>query len=417
MHSLSVSELNEQIKSLLESSFVRVNVSGELSRITFHNSGHIYFSIKDKNSTLKCVMFRSNAAKLRFQLQEGQSVFLDATLSVYVPRGDYQLNVYMIEPSGVGALALAYEQLKTMLQQRGYFENSIKKRLPQYPNDIALITSATSAALQDMLRVASERYPLARLHVKDVLVQGERAAFQIAEMIGICDRENRYDVIVVARGGGSMEDLWCFNEQIVAEAIYHASTPIVSAVGHEIDWLISDYCADLRAPTPSAAMEMILPDKYELLQNIDALSDRYLQVMRQKLYEKREKLNFLRQSFAQHSIEQKLRLKIDSIEQLKKEFNQALERIIERKQSLVRPLQSALHVNMSSTLETNAVQITNLLVRFKENHPSLRIKKGYAQISKKTKVVELSSLHVDDEIDLMDSSLHVKTKVIEISKI
>lgn len=417
MHSLSVSELNEQIKSLLESSFVRVNVSGELSRITFHNSGHIYFSIKDKNSTLKCVMFRSNAAKLRFQLQEGQSVFLDATLSVYVPRGDYQLNVYMIEPSGVGALALAYEQLKTMLQQRGYFENSIKKRLPQYPNDIALITSATSAALQDMLRVASERYPLSRLHVKDVLVQGERAAFQIAEMIGICDRENRYDVIVVARGGGSMEDLWCFNEQIVAEAIYHASTPIVSAVGHEIDWLISDYCADLRAPTPSAAMEMILPDKYELLQNIDALSDRYLQVMRQKLYEKREKLNFLRQSFAQHSIEQKLRLKIDSIEQLKKEFNQALERIIERKQSLVRPLQSALHVNMTSTLETNAVQITNLLVRFKENHPSLRIKKGYAQISKKTKVVELSSLHVDDEIDLMDSSLHVKTKVIEISKI
>ena len=417
MHSLSVSELNEQIKSLLESSFVRVNVSGELSRITFHNSGHIYFSIKDKNSTLKCVMFRSNAAKLRFQLQEGQSVFLDATLSVYVPRGDYQLNVYMIEPSGVGALALAYEQLKTMLQQRGYFENSIKKRLPQYPSDIALITSATSAALQDMLRVALERYPLARLHVKDVLVQGERAAFQIAEMIGICDRENRYDVIVVARGGGSMEDLWCFNEQIVAEAIYHASTPIVSAVGHEIDWLISDYCADLRAPTPSAAMEMILPDKYELLQNIDALSDRYLQVMRQKLYEKREKLNFLRQSFAQHSIEQKLRLKIDSIEQFKKEFNQALERIIERKQSLVRPLQSALHVNMSSTLETNAVQITNLLVRFKENHPSLRIKKGYAQISKKTKVVELSSLHVDDEIDLMDSSLHVKTKVIEISKI
>jgi len=413
MQPLSVSELNEQIKSLLESSFVRVNVSGELSRITYHNSGHIYFSIKDKTSVLKCVMFRSNANQLRFRLEEGASVFLDATLSVYVPRGDYQLNVYGIEPSGVGALALAYEQLKASLQQRGYFESSIKKQLPRYPEKIALITSATSAALQDMLRVASQRYPLVSLHVKDVLVQGQSAAYQISEMINICDRED-YDVIVIARGGGSMEDLWCFNEEMVANAIYSASIPIVSAIGHEIDWVISDYCADLRAPTPSAAMEMILPDRYELLQTLDQLSDRYNHVMQQKLYEKRQKLDFLRQSFRQHSIEEKLKLKIDFIKQLKKEFHQRMESIIERKKSLISPMQSSVTQIMDATISSKKVVLENLLTRFKENHPSCRIKKGYAQMSRDSKVVELSSLHVDDEVDLMDGSLHVKTKVFKI---
>ena len=235
----------EQIKSILETTFSRVLVEGELSRITFHNSGHIYFTLKDSSSTIRAVMFRGNASKLKFQLKEGQKVILDGAITLYKPRGEYQINCFNIEPSGQGALALAYEQLKQKLSEKGYFNPEIKKPLPRFPKKIALITSATSAALQDMLRVANSRYRAVEIDVYDVLTQGNNAALSIANAINISDTKE-YDFIVIGRGGGSVEDLWAFNEEIVADAIFKAKTPIISAVGHEIDYVISDFVADIR---------------------------------------------------------------------------------------------------------------------------------------------------------------------------
>lgn len=225
MHILTVSSLNEQIKTLLEESFSRVLVEGELSRITFHSSGHIYFTLKDEGSSIKAVIFKANAVKLKFRLEEGLKVVLDGAITLYKPRGEYQMNCFSIEPSGYGALALAYEQLKNRLASKGYFEPSRKRAIPKFPKNIALITSATGAALQDMLRVAEHRYRAITIDVYDVLVQGESASGAISQAIRKAD-ENGYDVIVIGRGGGSIEDLWAFNEEIVADAVFFANTPI-----------------------------------------------------------------------------------------------------------------------------------------------------------------------------------------------
>jgi len=221
MFTLSVSGLNEQIKGLLETSFTQVLVEGELSRITFHNSGHIYFTLKDSSSVISCVMFRGNASKLKFRLEEGMKVVINAALTLYKPRGSYQLNCFSVEPSGQGALALAYEQLKQKLSTQGYFNTEIKKPLPKFPSRIALITSATGAALQDMLRVANSRYKNIEIDIYDVLVQGDSAAYAISNAVIVADTKE-YDILVVGRGGGSIEDLWAFNEEIVADAIFHA---------------------------------------------------------------------------------------------------------------------------------------------------------------------------------------------------
>ncbi len=280
MQTLTVSQINEQIKSLLESTFIQIRVEGELSRVTYHSSGHIYFSIKDEKSSLSCVMFRSNAARLRFRLEEGQHVVLGGSITVYVPRGNYQMMVQSAEPYGAGALAVAFEQLKKRLQEEGLFAPERKRPIPRTIRHIAVVTSKTGAAIQDMIRVAGKRWPLLRITMVDTLVQGAEAAEEIARHIAYADRLGA-DVLIVGRGGGSIEDLWAFNEEVVARAIAACKTPVVSAVGHEVDTLISDFVADMRAPTPSAAMEQILPDRVEVLYALDEMMNRMSQRMHQ----------------------------------------------------------------------------------------------------------------------------------------
>ena len=270
---MTVSALNEKIKSLLEATFMHIRVEGEIASATYHGSGHLYFSIKDDRSTLRCVMWRSNAARLKFRLEKGESVIIEGSVGVYTPRGEYQLIAVNVEPYGRGSLFLAFEQLKKKLGTKGYFDKERKKAIPRYPDRIALVTSAAGAALQDMLKVARRRWPLAELFVVDTKVQGEGAEDSIARAIRYADSLEA-DIIVVGRGGGSTEDLWAFNEEKVADAIFVARTPVVSAVGHEVDILISDFVADMRAPTPSAAMEMILPDAAEQRRFLDERFDR-----------------------------------------------------------------------------------------------------------------------------------------------
>ncbi|WP_415398045.1 exodeoxyribonuclease VII large subunit [Sulfurimonas sp. CS5] len=390
MNILNVSSLNEQIKTLLESSFSRVLVEGELSRITFHNSGHIYFTLKDANSTLKAVMFRGNASKLKFALKEGLKVILDGAITLYKPRGEYQINCFSIEPAGHGALALAYEQLKQKLSSQGYFEPSIKKQLPKFPKKIALVTSATGAALQDMLRVANSRYRALEIDIYDVLVQGESAASSIANAIIVSDTKE-YDFIIIGRGGGSIEDLWAFNEEIVADAIFRASTPIISAVGHEIDWLISDFVSDLRAPTPSAAMEMALPDSNELYQTLDSIASQYTQLMTQKIESSKQELTYMYNLYSTHSIERKLEQKMQEVKIFKDSFSHA----------------------MTSRFNVAQNQVLNLQKMLESNHPKFKSKKGFAQISQASKVIDISSLNVGDEFMAQSDEVSISAKVIK----
>lgn len=415
MHTLSVSALNEQIKGLLETSFNRVLVEGELSRITFHNSGHIYFTLKDSSSTLKAVMFRGNATKLKFQLKEGLKVILDGAITLYKPRGEYQINCFSIQPSGQGALALAYEQLKEKLSQKGYFASEIKKQLPKFPSRIALITSATSAALQDMLRVANNRYKNIEIDIYDVLVQGENAKFNISSAIDYVDSKS-YDIIVIGRGGGSVEDLWAFNEEIVADSIFIAKTPIVSAVGHEIDWVISDFVADLRAPTPSSAMEMILPDTNELYQYIDSLSSQLTQILSQKVSVKLQELNHLKTLYYQHSVEKKLAIKQDEIKNLRDSFKQTINFKFQNLTKELEQIKSRFPFVIDSILNLKQNQLLNHKRMLESNNPKLKTKTGFAQISKDKKVVDISELNVDDRFELQSGDVYISAKVISKNK-
>jgi len=416
MHTQSVSSLNEQIKGLLEESFSRVLVEGELSRITFHNSGHIYFTLKDVSSAISCVMFRGNASKLKFQLKEGQKVILDGALTLYKPRGSYQINCFSIEPSGQGALALAYEQLKQKLSDKGYFNPEIKKQLPKFPKRLALITSATGAALQDMLRVANSRYRAIEIDIYNVLVQGDSAAPSIVHALHVADTKE-YDLIVVGRGGGSIEDLWAFNEEIVADAIFNAQTPIISAVGHEIDYLISDFVADLRAPTPSAAMQMCLPDTNELYQYIDSISSQFTQTVSQKVHNATQELKHLENSYKQHSIEKKLTQKLDEIKQLKDSFYQTISFKLQNKSKEVQNIKQRFPDIINSKINIAQNQLRSIQKMLESNHPKLKSKKGFAQISQNKKVIDISTLHVEDIFEVQSDEVSISAKVISKNKI
>ena len=415
MNTITVSTLNEQIKGLLETTFVRVYVEGELSRITHHNSGHIYFTLKDSGSSISGVMFRGNASKLKFRLEEGLKVVIEGAITLYAPRGSYQINAFNIEPAGHGALALAFEQLKARLSEQGYFAPEIKKTMPKFPKRIALVTSATGAALQDMQRVAAHRYPLVELYVYDTVVQGEYAAPSIVNAIIAADAQN-FDVIVVGRGGGSMEDLWGFNEEIVANAIYQAKTPIVSAVGHEIDWLISDFVADLRAPTPSAAMQMILPDQNELLQTLDVIAQQMNQSVQQKLFNANEKLGHLKSSYERNSIEQRIKNRLEEIEQVRTRFEQNMTYTLENRTRQLTPIAENLTRQANSNLMQKQNTLTTLMQALQAQDPKQKSKKGFAQIAKEGKVLDLSELEVGDSFEAMDASRSVTAKVENINE-
>ena len=416
MRVLPVSALNEQIKSVLESTFERVLVEGELSRITFHNSGHIYFTLKDSSSAISAVMFRGNASKLKFRLEEGMKVIIDGAVTLYKPRGSYQINCFSIEPAGQGALAVAYEQLKQKLSAQGYFNPEHKKQLPKFPQHIALITSETGAALQDMLRVADTRYRLVEIDIYDVLVQGENAAFSIANAIKNADAKS-YDIIIVGRGGGSIEDLWAFNEEIVADAIFHARTPVVSAVGHEIDWVISDFVADLRAPTPSAAMEMILPDTNELYQYMDSIQTQLTQKVEQKIHMYLQELTHIKHSYLQHSVEKKLIQKKEEIRKLQEDISYATAFKMQNFSKELASVKQRFPQSIESIMNIAQNQLLSLKKMLESNNPKYKNKKGFAQIVKDKKIIDIAALEVGDIFEAQSDEYIVRAKVLNKEKI
>jgi len=267
-HVYSVAEITREIKVLLETTIPVIWVEGEISNLKFHSSGHLYFSLKDKDSQIGGVMWRSRNASLFFTPQDGIKVLAMGKVTVYEKRGYYQFDVIKMQPAGIGELQLAFEQLKNRLQEEGLFDEEIKKPLPQYPEKIGIVTSPTGAAIQDLLNILNRRSPGIEISLKPVKVQGEGAAPEIATAIDEFNEYGKVDVLIIGRGGGSLEDLWAFNEEVVARAIFRSNIPVISAVGHEIDFSISDFVADLRAPTHSAAAELAVLDRAELLNRI-----------------------------------------------------------------------------------------------------------------------------------------------------
>lgn len=389
---ITVSALNEQIKATLETTFSTIYVEGEVSNLTYHNSGHIYFSIKDKTSTISCVMFRGNAQYLKFRLEVGQKIVISGNLTVYTPRGNYQLLCSKIEPSGVGALALAFEQLKTKLQIKGYFDKSIKKQLPLYPKNIYVITSNTGAAIEDMKKILAHRYPLAKMILLPTLVQGEGAKENIVRNIKKANSlaNEKSDVIIVGRGGGSIEDLWAFNEEIVADAIFEVTTPIISAVGHENDFVISDFVCDVRASTPSNAIEISTPNIDELRQYCDTISDDMKQKFKTIVFYKEQTLKHLCSSFAQHSLSRKFELVKSDIEHLKQQFKN----------------------NFVQLLKSNNDKIINIKDSFELNNPNKKNKIGFVQLSKENKLIDLSTVVQNDIVSLQNPKFIVNCQVI-----
>ena len=270
---LTVSQLNGYIQSVIDGDSVLASVAvmGELSNYKVYPSGHHYFTLKDDNASLRCVMFRSSAVRLRFQPTNGMKVLAVGKVSVYPRDGAYQLYCTGIIPDGVGDLHLAFEQLKEKLAAQGLFDPAHKKRLPQYPETIGIVTSSAGAAIHDMLRILNKRYPLCKVILLPVRVQGAEAPAEIAGAIDLANALKLADLLIVGRGGGSMEDLWAFNSELVAHAIYRSEIPVISAVGHEPDVTISDYVADLRAATPSNAAELAVLDQDALRQSLDSI--------------------------------------------------------------------------------------------------------------------------------------------------
>lgn len=295
---LTVTEVTRDIRASLEHDFSNISILGEISNLRMPGSGHIYLTLKDKKAQLQAVIFRNVAGRIKFELKDGLEVISSGSITVYEPRGQYQLIINKIEPKGIGSLQLAFQQLKEKLQKEGLFDSSHKKPIPFIPQKIGIVTSPTGAAIKDILNIIERRFANVEILIYPVKVQGEGAAEEIAEAITELNNVPDIDVIITGRGGGSLEDLWAFNEEIVARSIYNSKIPVISAVGHEIDITIADLVADKRALTPSEAGELVVPRRDLLAETLEKLRSRHVQALSNKLRTLKEKLGRISNSYA-----------------------------------------------------------------------------------------------------------------------
>ena len=325
----SVSELNQSVKQLLEKQLGRIWILGEISGFSRPSSGHIYFTLKDARAQIRCAFFRQQHRLTTPPLENGQMVLVCAKPSLYSERGDYQLIVEQIQLHGAGQLQQQYEELKQRLQQMGLFATEHKKPLPRLPQCIGLITSPTGAAIEDVLTVLKQRFPLTPIRLYPSSVQGEAAANILIQAIETANHEQQCDVLLLTRGGGAIEDLWCFNDEALAHAIFNSTIPIVSAVGHEIDFTIADFVADQRAPTPSAGAALITPDQLDIQQRLDHLQNRMMQAMQGHLSRAQQAVQ-IRQSKLIHP-RTKLHQQQEKLQQYAQQLEQHMQRQLQQK--------------------------------------------------------------------------------------
>lgn len=330
---ITVSQINNYIKQMMDSDHVlrQVAVSGEISNYKLYASGHHYFSLKDEGGALRCVMFRGNAGRLRFRPENGMRVIAVGSISVFPRDGAYQLYCTAITMDGIGDLYVAFEQLKQKLAAQGLFDPAHKKPIPRYPGTIGIVTSASGAAVHDMLRILRRRYPLTRVLLLPARVQGAEAPGEIAAAIAYANHFPLADLLIVGRGGGSMEDLWAFNEEIVARAIYASEIPVISAVGHEPDVTISDFTADLRAATPSNGAELAVPDQDALRQTLDSMNAAMVTSLRRQLHAARQHLQVLSGSAALKSADGYLQQRTKALQLLQSRLSAAGQQQVNQK--------------------------------------------------------------------------------------
>ena len=401
----SVSRLNQTARKLLEQGLARIWLEGELSNIARPSSGHLYFTLKDSKAQIRGAMFRSRNQLLRFKPEEGMQVLVRAKISLYEPRGDYQLIAEAMQEAGDGVLQQAFDALKLKLEKEGLFAADAKQPIPALPTRIGVITSPSGAAIRDVLSVLKRRFPAIPVLIYPVPVQGKDAGREIATMLGTAAERKECDVLILTRGGGSLEDLWAFNEELVARAIHDCPIPLISAVGHEVDFTIADFVADRRAPTPSAAAELVSPDQTEWLAQVNALETRGTRHIRQTLADSRERLRWLEQRLqlrhpgqylrqqAQRldELEQRIRLAINSyFNKLQYSLNETLARLKQatpghrikrtelQRQALGQRLQTAIH----SILQTRQRQLAVACKSLDTISPLATLDRGYAIVTR-----------------------------------
>lgn len=351
----TVSQITRKIRTSLEYNFSNISILGEISNVRKPGSGHVYLTLKDKNSQLQAVVFRNIANKIKFELKDGMEVISFGSVTVYEPRGQYQLIINKIEPKGIGALQLAFQQLKEKLEKEGLFDQTHKKPIPFIPQKIGIVTSPTSAAIKDILNIIDRRFDNIEILISPVKVQGEGAAQEIAEAITELNTLADIDVIITGRGGGSLEDLWAFNEEVVARSIYNSRIPVISAVGHEIDLTIADLVADKRALTPSEAGELVVPRKDLLLDMLEKLNTRLLQSLTGKLRLSKERLVRVANSYAMKQPFDRLR-----------RWQQRLDEFAQR-----------LKINITHALNTEREKLSGIAGKLESLSPLNVLKRGY----------------------------------------
>lgn len=393
----SVNELNSYVKRILDNdeNLKHIFVTGEISNYKAHYSGHLYMTIKDESAFVKAVMFAGNASRLRFRPENGMKVLIFGTVSLFPRDGSYQLYISDMQPDGMGALSVAFEQLKKKLAAEGLFSDSYKKPIPKFPTRIGVITSETGAAVQDIFNVLSRRFPSAEVVLRPTQVQGDGAAQDIAKAIYVFNEYNAADVLIVGRGGGSIEDLWAFNEEVVARAVFASEIPVISAVGHETDYTICDFVADLRAPTPSAAAELAVPDRLELKSELISYKQHILNLTKNKLDKERSKLLAIEKSGA-------LRDPVTKLNENRRELLYLSERI----------------TNLTvSAVDGNKMKYAALAGKLNALSPLGVISRGYALAERHGKVVtKVKDISVNDEISVRLSDGTLKAKVIGIEE-
>jgi len=433
----SVSSLNRAAKSLLETNLGVIWLSGEISNLTIAVSGHWYFTLKDHSAQIKCAMFRGNNSRTGFTPKHGQQVLVRGKLSLYEARGDYQLIVETMAPEGDGLLKQQFEALKCQLASEGLFSASLKKTLPEIIKKVGIVTSSTGAALQDILSVLQRRDPRLEVIIYPTQVQGKGSALSVAAQIALANTRNECDVLIVGRGGGSLEDLWCFNEIEVAYAIHQSHLPIISAVGHEIDVTISDFVADLRAATPSAAAELVSQHKTFVSTQLSTLLTRLKQAMLSTLQHKAHRQSILKQTLLQHDPKHKLQQQTLHLDELSLRLQHAIQQKIQLQQRLSTQLKNRLenatpahNINIEEQklqqLSYRLTQVINTTLEYSEQNlqhqiqqlnafsPLATLARGYAIVKDKTGRVctDTTCLSSGDNIEITLEKGQVNAQII-----
>lgn len=412
--SLTVTDINNYIKNIVDGDFFLSNVTlkGEISNLKFHTRGHLYFSLKDENSKINAVMFNYKNLGLNFIPKDGMNVIVKGKVSVFTTGGSYQITVSNMKEDGIGNLYILFEELKRRLEREGLFSPEHKKKLPRIPKKVGVITAATGAAVKDIISTINRRFPLTEIILFPTLVQGVGAKENIVKMINEAN-ESDVDVIILGRGGGSIEDLWAFNEEIVARAIYNSNKPIVSAVGHEIDFTISDFVSDMRAPTPTGAAELVVPSKVEIQSYLNDYKGRIISVINKKIKSYTDTFSKLKSTYILKNPISMYEIDEQKLDNMLEKLGSIMTYKLEREKSELNNLSKMISPNILNRLDKEKIKLENIETKLNLLNPENILKKGYTLTLVEGKIVKsINSVKKGSIIDTKFSDGIIKSEVL-----